>query len=256
MLSLKDQLLKNGLINQQQIDTHQEQKKNEAAEKQRQSENPVAGNFTVQSGKVVFGSYWNIAHSAAHLDSPPATHWPQVDSSGTALSKSHVHWADAENGNWTVYRVQSKKALQAYFVCHDGIDALKTYFKLGKLAPMNTNVTTEQMYQKGVIVVHRYDWDYEHAFFENKQSPDYECQGQECFFIEPASLPLVESFLNEEPILDKHPFLPFDHGCGFTFRDSEYSFARLNMDKNTKKLNAFLFYTDQSSLRGAKIKKP
>lgn len=253
MTSLRDQLLKNGLINQQKIDQHNKEEQEAASEQQRIDQQPVAGKFNLKSGKVVFGSYWNIVYSATQTSHQPATHWPPLDQSGTALSKNIRHWADAAKGDWTVYRAQSKKGLQAYFICHNDIDATKTYFKLGKLAPMSINLTTQEMYDKGVIAIHRYDWDYDYDFFAGKKTPDYECDGQECFFTDPSSLPEIENLLQKTDYLDNQPFMVFKHGCGFTIRDAEYSYARLHMDKETKRVNAFLFYTDLASLRGAKI---
>lgn len=253
MDALKQQLLKSGLIDQTQLDAHQQKQQDLVAEEKRLAAQPLAGKFSVTTGKVVFGGYGNMMSSAANLDKLPATTWPQQDNSGTVLAHHMHHWVDAETGEWNIYRVLSKSGLQAYFICHDAADAERIYYKLGKLAPASVNETPQSMYDRGVMVIHRYDWHYDHNFFNGRETPDYDCNGIECFFTDASATSDIEDFLAKIEYLDEHPFTLFEHGCALSFREDEYSYARLHLDKDSKKLNAFLFYSDSAQFKGAKI---
>ena len=220
--------------------------------------------FEIESGKVLFGELNHLASARNQLGHPSAIAMPQERNDGTVLSRYLNFWVPAETGKWQAYPINNGKKEernQTFFLCHESVDPMKTLRHIFQVAPLPTNSTTEEIFQKGVFIIHRYDWSLEKESKEEKELGMLgwnTFDGPHCFFIDGSLYETVVSYAKNRQKEPKHKHYEakldfFTKGFVMYYPDEEYSMARFHLNENRDKVNAFLFYTYQTNFKGAKL---
>ena len=254
---------------------YEEQRKNIAIQRQLDAEEeqeelpevkakfPVE--FKIESGKVLFGELNNLASARNLLDQPSAIKMPQERNEGTVLSRYINFWVPAEVGKWQALPVvnnqKGEQRNQTFLLCHESVDPVKTLRHIFRVAPLATNSTTEEIFQKGVFIVHRYDWSLEKESKEEKELGMLgwnKFDGPHCFFIDHSIYDKAVSYVKDRHKEPKHKCYEakldfFSKGFVMYYPDEEYSFARFHLNEKREKVNAFLFHTYQTNFKGAKL---
>lgn len=230
--------------------------------------------FELKSGKALFGTIGNILTAKEQLGQPSALQFPPANISGTVLAHSLNCWLSVVTGTWRLYRIIKgikNPTTQAYFVCHESQKPLELLRYMLKVAPKQVNQTSQKTYDQGVFVVHRYDWSItqETETISRLSDNAWEAfEGPHCFLIDAHDYNTAIEYIEEQSLVHLQPaalsveaYLQQTHmqldtfAQGFInyYPDAEYSYARIHFNPASLQANAFVFYSQYSSFKYARL---
>ena len=248
MNDLQQQLIKAGLATQAQAETIKHEKELEAEEAAR---SPLPLTIEINSKRILFGSIANIHLAYDQNDKISLLDQHEINHLG-GIDFSMTYWLPVYSGSWRVQRVLSpQNKVQAYWLSHSSIDALKKLKFILKQAPKGTVNCTPDIRKKGIIVIDSYSWG-----SYDQQTHGYEdyhdlFSGPDCSFIDESAFPDMIKCLKGHNYIDD--FAHFSGGCIMSFKDHEHMACRILLDESQQKVVGFLYFSGYSRFQKATL---